>query len=341
MRGLKSLSDDSARKVKAVANVLYFIVYNLNIAFRKYDQRDSNLHSFIYRTTATVIPCANFEIRVETQNPYGKLTLEDLLPNKELVGENKIDPYIESSDDEDVFEDPLVAKRKADDISEAPQTPKRRATKGNKSEIVEWDNPLSEHHRMLYNFIKGCLSKIEPLTKIEEKEVFAALSGIVNAKMHQVHKHFDGKLPKKIKTSCNQPDFNNPIYLQACRVLHTTALGGSRFFEHLLPEIKQGISLCNFSSPGFEVLESLKNIYLDSELDIEYLLEAITLCQADFVRSGQKGGMSKTEMAELKVKKQLYELIRHSQSLNFRKNLMLLRTMCSRHKTSPRYEKTI
>ncbi|KAF8952653.1 hypothetical protein BGZ46_003414, partial [Entomortierella lignicola] len=55
----------------------------VDIAFQKYDQQDPNLHSFICGTTATVIPCANFEIREETQNPYEKLTLEVLLPDKE------------------------------------------------------------------------------------------------------------------------------------------------------------------------------------------------------------------------------------------------------------------
>ncbi|KAF9081270.1 hypothetical protein BGX27_005005, partial [Mortierella sp. AM989] len=101
------------------------------------------------------------------------------------------------------------------------------------------------------------------------------------------------------------------VYVALSRIVSTTALEGIRFFGHLIPEIKQGISLCDFSSPAFEVLESLKNIYLDSELDIECLLEEITLCQADLVRLGRKGGVSKAEMAKLKVKKQLYELVRY------------------------------
>ncbi|KAF9998219.1 hypothetical protein BGZ79_008104 [Entomortierella chlamydospora] len=127
-----------------------------------------------------------------------------------------------------------TAKRKAKDVSEfsegtppEPLTTKRRASiaepwlglmqhirsrlkGGPVTDIIEWSNPLTKHHQMLYDYMYDRLTQEAPLSQVEEKDIFVALSGIVNPRMQNAHKHFDSDFMKKIKICCFRPDFSDP-----------------------------------------------------------------------------------------------------------------------------------
>ncbi|KAF8939378.1 hypothetical protein BGZ58_009906 [Dissophora ornata] len=57
-------------------------------------------------------------------------------------------------------------------------------------------------HRLLYNFIVDKIGDSEPLSKLEEKDVFVALSGIVNGRMDDARKVFGEEVVKNIEAQC-------------------------------------------------------------------------------------------------------------------------------------------
>ncbi|KAF9913670.1 hypothetical protein BX616_009755 [Lobosporangium transversale] len=70
----------------------------------------------------------------------------------------------------------------------------------------------------------------------------------------------------------------NDRSLALSRINFTKALEGNWFFGRIMPETEQAISLRNFSSSLMSHgLEALKDTLIKSELDLEYLLDEVTI----------------------------------------------------------------
>ncbi|KAF8923398.1 hypothetical protein BGZ58_002993 [Dissophora ornata] len=69
---------------------------------------------------------------------------------------------------------------------------------------TEWPHKLEGHHDTLYKYIFKQLHK-ETLSKVEEKDLFVAMSGIVNARMEDSSKIFGDETIKAIKEICLLP----------------------------------------------------------------------------------------------------------------------------------------
>ncbi|KAF9387740.1 hypothetical protein BGX21_000478 [Mortierella sp. AD011] len=117
-----------------------------------------------------------------------------------------------------------TAKRKAKDVSKfSEETPPEPPTAKRRASIAEpWLslmqhirsrislNVLTKHHQMLYDYMYDRLTQEAPLSQMEEKDIFVALSGIVNPRMQNAHTYFDSGFMKKIKIHCFRPDFSDP-----------------------------------------------------------------------------------------------------------------------------------
>ncbi|KAF9973374.1 hypothetical protein BGZ65_009297 [Modicella reniformis] len=84
MRGLQSLTKDNCNKVKAtVKEHAWYVVYdNINLAFRKHNQRTLNQDSFESGTTASVIMSKLSAELERDPDPLRHLCLEDLIPSR-------------------------------------------------------------------------------------------------------------------------------------------------------------------------------------------------------------------------------------------------------------------
>ncbi|KAF9079380.1 hypothetical protein BGX27_006509, partial [Mortierella sp. AM989] len=74
----------------------------------------------------------------------------------------------------------------------------------------EWSKNLTCFHGMLYNFIKSKIQDSTPMSKLVEKDVYVAMSGIVNARMSGARYVFGEEALNLIETQCLLPDINNP-----------------------------------------------------------------------------------------------------------------------------------
>ncbi|KAF9176923.1 hypothetical protein BGZ51_009411 [Haplosporangium sp. Z 767] len=85
MRSLNSLTEDSRKNVKSVARVKpWYLVYdNINMAFRKHDQRLNNQDSFDSGTTATIIISTIHAEEESGRSGARHLCLADLMPSKD------------------------------------------------------------------------------------------------------------------------------------------------------------------------------------------------------------------------------------------------------------------
>ncbi|KFH73935.1 hypothetical protein MVEG_01148 [Podila verticillata NRRL 6337] len=79
----------------------------------------------------------------------------------------------------------------------------------------EWPNELTGLHKILYKYIEGQVQDSAPMTKIVEKDVFVAMSGIVNARMSGARHVFSEETLSLIKTQCLQPHIKAALGVEA------------------------------------------------------------------------------------------------------------------------------
>ncbi|KAF9291195.1 hypothetical protein BGZ74_000403 [Mortierella antarctica] len=87
------------------------------------------------------------------------------------------------------------------------------ATLGESGDVAlaeEWPKELTGLHKMLYKYIERQLQDNAPMTKLVEKDVFVAMSGIVNARMSGARDVFGEETLNLIKSQCLQPHISNP-----------------------------------------------------------------------------------------------------------------------------------
>ncbi|KAF8926146.1 hypothetical protein BGZ47_002888 [Haplosporangium gracile] len=107
-----------------------------------------------------------------------------------------------------------VAKRKNSAIAEpwrsVVQQLLEKIKGGNVALAEEWPKELTGLHKMLYKYIERQVQDNIPMTKLVEKDVFVAMSGIVNARMSGARDVFGNEAVDLIKTQCLQPHISNP-----------------------------------------------------------------------------------------------------------------------------------
>ncbi|KAF9314422.1 hypothetical protein BG003_004189 [Podila horticola] len=107
-----------------------------------------------------------------------------------------------------------AAKRKSSAITEPWRTVVQQLLEKIKGGDValdeEWPNELTGLHQMLYKYIERQVLDRAPMTKVVEKDVFVAMSGIVNARMSGARDVFGEETLDLIKTQCLQPHISNP-----------------------------------------------------------------------------------------------------------------------------------
>ncbi|KAF9578754.1 hypothetical protein BGW38_005295 [Lunasporangiospora selenospora] len=107
----------------------------------------------------------------------------------------------------------------------------------------EWPLTLTGIHLKLYKFIERQLHDPLPMSKVAEKDVLVAMSGIVNTRMDQARQVFGEETVNQIKTLCLRPSISDPnqklrevlVPLQAAY-----NLGG---LEELLNEVEEGLGV--------------------------------------------------------------------------------------------------
>ncbi|KAF9901171.1 hypothetical protein BX616_002346 [Lobosporangium transversale] len=83
--------------------------------------------------------------------------------------------------------------------------------KGEKAECSEeWSKAVSGTHLNLYRFIEAKVSSPKTITKIVEKDIFVAMSGIVNARMEKARDIFGGDTINHIQKMCLRPTMQEP-----------------------------------------------------------------------------------------------------------------------------------
>ncbi|KAF9993352.1 hypothetical protein BGZ80_005332 [Entomortierella chlamydospora] len=81
---------------------------------------------------------------------------------------------------------------------------------GNVTLPEEWPKKLSGFHEMLYKFIESKIQGSVPMSKLVEKDVYVAMSGIVNARMDGARDVFGEEVVNLIEAQCLRPDIVNP-----------------------------------------------------------------------------------------------------------------------------------
>ncbi|KAF9387789.1 hypothetical protein BGX21_000471 [Mortierella sp. AD011] len=81
---------------------------------------------------------------------------------------------------------------------------------GNVTLPEEWPKDLSGYHEMLYRFIESKIQSSMPMSKLVEKDVFVAMSGVVNARMDGARDVFGEEVVNLIEAQCLRPDIVNP-----------------------------------------------------------------------------------------------------------------------------------
>ncbi|KAF9195257.1 hypothetical protein BGZ49_003058 [Haplosporangium sp. Z 27] len=74
----------------------------------------------------------------------------------------------------------------------------------------EWPKALTGTHLNLYRFIEAKINSPDTMTKIGEKDLFVAMSGIVNARMAKARDIFGGDVIDHIKKMCIRPTMQEP-----------------------------------------------------------------------------------------------------------------------------------
>ncbi|KAG0059077.1 hypothetical protein BGZ89_000718 [Linnemannia elongata] len=107
-----------------------------------------------------------------------------------------------------------IAKRKNSAISEpwrsVVQQLLTKIKGGDVALAEEWPSELTGLHKMLYKYIERQVQDSAPMTKLVEKDVFVAMSGIVNTRMSGARNVFGEETVELIKTQCQQPHISDP-----------------------------------------------------------------------------------------------------------------------------------
>ncbi|KAF9367861.1 hypothetical protein BGX21_007017, partial [Mortierella sp. AD011] len=74
----------------------------------------------------------------------------------------------------------------------------------------EWPTTLRGIHLKLYRFIESKIKGVSPMAKIVEKDVFVAMSGIVNTRMDNARDVFGTDIVDQIKAKCLRPAMDKP-----------------------------------------------------------------------------------------------------------------------------------
>ncbi|KAF8984441.1 hypothetical protein BGZ46_007996 [Entomortierella lignicola] len=81
---------------------------------------------------------------------------------------------------------------------------------GNVTLPEEWPRNLTGFHEMLYKFIESKIQGGVPMSKLVEKDVYVAMSGIVNARMNGARDVFGEEVVSLIEAQCLRPHIANP-----------------------------------------------------------------------------------------------------------------------------------
>ncbi|KAF9274896.1 hypothetical protein BGZ68_000271 [Mortierella alpina] len=107
-----------------------------------------------------------------------------------------------------------IAKRKNSAIAEpwrsVVQQLLEKIQGGDVALAEEWPNELTGLHKMLYDYIERQLQGNVAMTKLVEKDVFVAMSGIVNARMSGARDVFGQETLDMIKSQCCMPHISHP-----------------------------------------------------------------------------------------------------------------------------------
>ncbi|KAF9993487.1 hypothetical protein BGZ79_001820 [Entomortierella chlamydospora] len=77
------------------------------------------------------------------------------------------------------------------------------------ADLQEWPNKLDGHHELLYNYILQ-QSRKSQRTKLEEKDLLVAMSGIINSRMEGSNEIFGEDIVNSINKSCLLPQAHMP-----------------------------------------------------------------------------------------------------------------------------------
>ncbi|KAI1306264.1 hypothetical protein EDD11_004818 [Mortierella claussenii] len=74
----------------------------------------------------------------------------------------------------------------------------------------EWPHELTGRHKLIYQFIASKIEGLEPILKVDEKDVLVAMSGIINARMDKAREVFGEDVIEGIKAQCLRPNISTP-----------------------------------------------------------------------------------------------------------------------------------
>ncbi|KAF9371739.1 hypothetical protein BGX21_005019 [Mortierella sp. AD011] len=107
----------------------------------------------------------------------------------------------------------------------------------------EWPQNLDGIHLSLYRFIETKLHHPLPLSKISEKDMFVAMSGIVNTRMDGARKVFGDEIVEKVRDLCLRPHISEPSQklLDILAPLQEAYRSGG--LDELLYKVEEGVGI--------------------------------------------------------------------------------------------------